>query len=304
MPDATPRVVHQYRNWTIDSTRWESFTPREGDVVIATPYKAGTTWMQLIVGSLVLGGNSIHDHLTQRPLSHFSPWIDLPVGKISDVIASLDTQDHRRFVKTHLPLDGVPYFPEVRYIVVSRDPRDVFMSLWNHHTNYTPQVIEAFSVPPAGTLPDFWRDWTTRGAFPWESEGYPYWSNLRHVQTWWDYRGLPNVLFVHFNHLLTRLSEAIERVASYLGIPLNPVRRDRIAEDVTFATIREKADSSFGGMKGMFVDGARTFFHKGTNGRWASALSGADLALYDQAAMREMTDECRAWLELAEYPEG
>jgi aryl sulfotransferase len=30
----------------------------------------------------------------------------------------LEAQEHRRFIKTHLPLDGLPYFPQVKYIRV------------------------------------------------------------------------------------------------------------------------------------------------------------------------------------------
>jgi aryl sulfotransferase len=43
--------------------------------------------------------------------------------------------------------------------------------------------------------------------------------------------------------------------------------------------------------------GAETFFYKGTNGRWREVLSEEELALYDEAATRVMTPECRYWLE-------
>ncbi|NQX94559.1 MAG: sulfotransferase domain-containing protein [Erythrobacter sp.] len=34
-------------------------------------------------------------------------------------------------MKTHTPLDGLPYYPEAKYLCVTRDPRDAFMSLPN-----------------------------------------------------------------------------------------------------------------------------------------------------------------------------
>ena len=284
------------------TTRWERFLPRDDDIVIATPYKSGTTWMQLIVGSLIFPDRSIHDVLSARPLSHITPWIDLPHPPLDGVIGALEAQAHRRFVKTHLPLDGLIYFPQLRYIVVHRDPRDVFMSLWNHHASYREGIIDAFSVPPAEDVHAFWRDWTTRGWFDWESEGYPYWSNLRHSQTWWDYRQLPNILFVHFNRLLEDLPGEIVRVASFVDIPIDAEDAVRIAHEVTFSTVREKADTSFRGTDGMFVGGAETFFFKGTNGRWRPVLSDSELELYEAAAERELTAECRAWLESAVYP--
>ncbi len=148
----------------------------------------------------------------------------------------------------------------------------------------------------------FWADWITRGYFPWESEGYPYWSNLRHTQTWWDYRHLPNILFVHFNHLLADLPAEIRRVASFLDIDVTDDSVARIAHETTFSTVRRKANTSIPGMEKGFKGGAQTFFHKGTNGRWRNALSSSELALYEDAAQRELTPACRRWLELGDAP--
>jgi len=40
-----------------------------------------------------------------------------------------------------------------------------------------------------------------------------------------------------------------------------------------------------------------SFFHKGTNGHWQDVLSAEELKLYDAAAERELTPDCRRWLE-------
>ena len=45
------------------------------------------------------------------------------------MIERLENQTHRRFIKTHLPLDGIVYHPQIKYIVVGRDPRDVVSRL-------------------------------------------------------------------------------------------------------------------------------------------------------------------------------
>lgn len=142
-----------------------------------------------------------------------SVWFEPRWVQIDESIAKLEAQQHRRVIKSHLPLDGLPYYPQVQYIVVGRDARDVFMSLWNHHANYAPGFLDFLNgLPdrvgdPMPAAPDniheFWRGWSTQGWFPWESEGYPYWGNLHHTRTWWAYRHLPNILFVHYNDLLT-----------------------------------------------------------------------------------------------------
>lgn len=40
-----------YTDAVTDSTRWAAFVPREGDIVVSTPPKSGTTWTQGILAS-------------------------------------------------------------------------------------------------------------------------------------------------------------------------------------------------------------------------------------------------------------
>src|SRR3954471_10373771 len=119
--------MKRYHDIASDSARWEGFRFRPGDIVISTPAKCGTTWMQRLC-SLVLGIEPTED----RPMSVISPWVDMLTRPLDDVLADLDAQRHRRFMKTHTPLDGLPFRDDVTYITVGRDPRDVALS-WSHH---------------------------------------------------------------------------------------------------------------------------------------------------------------------------
>ena len=128
----------------------------------------------------------------------------------------------------------------------------------------------------------------TGGWFEWESEGYPFWSNLRHVQTWWNFKHLPNILFVHFNDLLRDLEGEIQRVADYLDIQVAVNLPAAIANATTFKNVKQNAE---------LLNVPKTFFHKGTNGRWRDVLTKEDLRLYDAAVARELTPDCAHWLE-------
>jgi hypothetical protein len=46
--------VRRNEGLTVDTSRWERFPLRAGDVVVTTPSKCGTTWMQHIVGMMLL----------------------------------------------------------------------------------------------------------------------------------------------------------------------------------------------------------------------------------------------------------
>jgi aryl sulfotransferase len=65
------RQLTRCRHPVYDSARWEGFRFREGDIVISTPPKCGTTWMQTLCAMLVLDTIEF-----DRPLAEISPWLD------------------------------------------------------------------------------------------------------------------------------------------------------------------------------------------------------------------------------------
>ena len=296
-----PQPTHVYQNHLLDSTRWNLIEPRDGDIVVATPYKSGTTWMQNIVLHLIF------QDLQIRAIDDYSPWVDGRIRPLDDMLNLLNSQEHRCCMKCHLPLDGLRLYEQMQYIVVGRDPRDVFMSLWNHYRAYTSEVMAAMNETPGRVGPpmplcpndihEFWDQWITRGWFDWETEGYPHWSNLRHVQTWWDYRHLQNTLFVHFNDLLADLPGEIRRLADYLKISCSDDMVQSIAELTTFASMKRNAKQIGPDLDTRFKGGAKTFINKGTNGRWRSVLTSDELKMYDATVARELTPDCHTWIE-------
>jgi aryl sulfotransferase len=293
----------EYRNHTLDSTRWTGFVHRPGDINITTPYKSGTTWMQQIVASLVWWPQSL-----TVSLDEVSPWLDARFhGPIESILQDLEAQQHRRFLKSHLAADGLPLWEDVSYIVVGRDPRDVFMSLWNHYSGHTDRFFEFINDPgrpgdPFPRPPDdprtLWRQWATRGWFPWESDGWPYWSHSHHWAIWWEHRRRPNVMFVHYADLLEDLPGEINRVADFLGITVDGEAMPHLVQAATFESMkaearRHEAADEDGGW--MWRDGTATFFFRGTNGRWRSVTDG-NLVHYETGAAK-LDPSLRAWLE-------
>jgi aryl sulfotransferase len=301
MTNQAPTIKHIYQNHHLDTTRWDQFKPRSTDVVVATSYKTGTTWMQMILIHLVHHGGKI-------PLrGEVSPWVDMRLHPLDDVIETLEAQDYQRVIKTHLPLDGIPYHEEARYVVVCRDGRDVCMSLWNHYDNYTDEFLDALNNTPNrvgpkiaksdGDIHKFWHEWITQGWFDWDTEGFPFWSHLGHTQTWWDFKHLPNILFVHYNDLLKDLPGEISRIAQFCDIERSDDEIAAIADELTFDSMKRNADTIMPGISESFKGGGKTFLNKGTNGRWREVLNEEELAQYVDAVKRELTPDCAKWLE-------
>lgn len=301
-----PQVTRTYQFHSLDSTRWQQYQPRPDDIVISTSLKSGTTWMLEIVRQLIFLGQDVPER-SEVPVGQVSTWPDGPWSPVDKMLDKLEAQQHRRFMKTHLPLDGLPFFPQVKYIVVGRDARDVVMSMWNHYAGMTDgafkfhngilgRIGEPLPQPPQD-IHAFWHDWITRGCFDWVSEGYPFQPNLYHTQTWWNYRRLLNILFVHYNDLKADLIGELRRLAAFLAIPLANEDLPPLLQAVNLDTIREREARLNKSWSATFTEGAKTFFFKGTNGRWQDVLSAEELALYEQKAAQVLTPACRAWLE-------
>jgi aryl sulfotransferase len=301
MPPA-PERNRTYRNHHLDSTRWDSFTPRADDIVIATSYKAGTTWTQAIVANLLFPDQSL-----PAPVWELSPWLDYRVPPLDEVLETLAAQTHRRFIKTHLPLNGLRFFRQAKYIFVSRDGRDVFMSFWNHYTNYTdaffarindsPGRIGAPLPRPPADIHTCWEAWCTRGWFGWETDGWPFWSHLAVTQSWWQHRRQPNILVLHFADMKADTAASVRRIAGFIGIELSKARLENIVAAVSFKAMKQRGADYAPRGGATWKGGADTFLNKGTNGRWREVFSASELALYDAACDRALTPDCRAWLE-------
>jgi len=297
-----PRKEKVYQNHHIDSERWVAFEPRATDVCIASTMKTGTTWTQALVANLLFPNQKF-----PKKVSKLSPWIDDRSIPITSVLQEINTQSHRRFIKTHLPLYSLRFFPEIKYIYVGRDGRDVALSIWNHYLNYTDEVYKninnlpnlvgnKFPKPPR-RFKIFWRHWCTKGWFDWENDGYPFWSHLSGVQSWWDYRDLPNILFLHYADMKTDLFSCIKKVASFLEIEITSDEITNVQNSISFEAMRANADSYVpdGGIS--WKGGSKTFLNKGINGRWRDLLAEEELQLYEVATKKSLSFDCRYWLE-------
>ena len=293
----------EYRTWVVDSRRWQHYRPRHNDIVISTYPKCGTTWMQQIVSMLVFQSPE------PRPIMKLSPWIERRMVPIETVLAQMEEQTHRRFLKTHLPLDGLPFYDEVKYIHVARDGRDACMSLHNQVMGFTDQILVAYDaagledetigrpypIPLADPTQHFHR-WITEGAVPGHEDGTPAMSFFHFAHAWWQARHYPNVLLVHYNDLKSDLPAEMQRISDFLGIPVTPDLWPQLIQAAGFEAMRRDGDVLLGDMAKIFKGGSRGFFFRGSNERWRGKASDEDLALYDAKLDTMLSPDCARWI--------
>jgi aryl sulfotransferase len=297
-------VVQRYRSWLADSSRWDGFEFRADDIVISTPSKCGTTWMQMICALLIFGDTNL-----PRPLAELSPWLDIQTDTISSVFTSLAAQRHRRFIKSHTPLDGLPFDERVTYICVGRDPRDAAISSDYHLNNMNREVLmkaretavgsdDLPSLIPDGVPPRvedpverFWR-WVEDDAPP--REGLE--LLLHHLGTFWDRQQATNVVLIHYADLQADLEGEMRRLAGLLGIVISEDVWPGLVAEARFDRMRDRADEVAPGvtMDGLWHDTSR-FFNRGKSGQWRTFLGSKDLARYEARVRRLATPDLAAW---------
>ncbi len=295
-----PRRI--YQNFAIDNTKWQYVSLRDDDILICTPMKSGTTWMQMIVALLVFQRIPL-----PAPLDSLSPWVERRAMEPEVLSALIQPQTHRRFLKSHMPFDGLPDVRAQKKIFVARNPRDMALSLWNHNRSFRPEIVEKMNgfpgrvgppMPPTPeSFPVFFREWLTRGWFDWESDGFPLISVFRSVETWWRQRDDPRLLLVHFNDLVRDLAGEMRRIADFLDIAVPEERWPALVQAATFSDMKRNAATLVPFMGSLLAGGATAFIHEGTNGRWATLLDEDDRALYGRVVAQRLAPDVAAWLE-------
>jgi len=294
-----PVKRREFHNHHFDSTIWNDFRFRDDDIVIATYAKSGTTWVQQIVSQLLFDGAE------GLEVAEMSPWLDLRVPPKDVKLPVVEAQTHRRFIKTHLPVDALVYSPHARYIYIGRDGRDVVWSMHNHHFNANASWYEALNDTPGlvgppierptADLRQYFLDWLDR-------DGHPFWPFWENIRSWWEIRSLPNLLLLHFENLKRDMPGEIARVAAFLGIDVPADRWHAIVEHCGFDYMKSNAVRSVP-LGGAFWDGgAATFVHRGVNGRWRDVLTADDCRRYEETAATELGPDCARWLATGEMP--
>jgi len=286
-----------YRSADDDNMRWEGFPFRAGDIVISTRSKSGTTWVQMICALLVFQSPDL-----PAPLAELSPWLDWRGAARDDVVGRLEAQRHRRFVKTHTPLDGLPLDPRVTYVVVARHPLDLAVSLYHQSANLDRARVAELTGGPAPTAPASgrpsleawlrrWIDW--EGSPREQLDSLP--GVLHHLSDAWARRSEPNVVLVRYEDLSTDLAGEMRRLAERLGFDVPEARWPPLVAAAGFEAMRDRADELVPDRQGVLKD-RRGFFRRGTPGAGRALLGTEGVARYEARARALAPPDLLAWL--------
>ena len=298
-PAAGPERLYRYETATSDSARWDAYHPRDGDIIVTTAPKCGTTWTQMLCALLV------HGPQLPAPLSEISLEFDRVLLPVEELTARLDAQPWRRVIKTHTPLDGLPYFDNVAYVHCGRDPRDAFLSMMEHMQNASEAMMapvrQRIGLPDDFRFPTdpnaFFQVWMTAPIHAWTEDGFPTGSVFHAARAVWPHRGLPNLHLLHYRDLRLDFAGEARRLARFLGVEVAPEAWPALFEAAGFDQMKSRADEVAPGAQfGDWSDNA-AFFAAARLDAWRAGLSAENQALYAELAPLRAEPTLRAWLE-------
>jgi len=261
--------LRRYVNIGSDSTRWQLFGHRPGDVIVSTPPKSGTT-------------------LTQRLCS----------------LAIFQSPALPQLLKTHTPLDGIPHWDDVIYLTTARDPRDVFASWEGQLPNMDPEAtvaaietgvgieqVSEFLVPPLATVAERIEQWLETD----DLNAFSLARHLHHMEVSWQRRARPNVFLFHFDDLRGDQTGALATVAEALGSGLTGDQLAELAPAASFAAMKADAANLAPNTKGVFAEPDK-FFRSGTSGGWETLLDDAAVGRYWERCRTLASPELIDWV--------
>jgi aryl sulfotransferase len=276
------------------AARWADFPFRSGDIVISTWPKTGTTWVQMICALLIFQTTEL-----PAPLSELSPWPDLSKISRDEVHAQLAAQEHRRIIKTHLPLRDIPIDPRATYITVGRHPLDSALSFYHQNNN---KVLGAAddTLPrpeerphPSPSARDWLLQWIDTAPGP--HIHYHYLAEMiRHLSAAWTLRHEPNVVLVHYEDLSANLADEMRRIAARLDISVPETTWPDLVQAATFKHMQANPDRFI--TSGIAMKDNASFFRSGASGEGRALLTGAELARYHARVAQLAPQDLLAWL--------
>lgn len=201
---------------------------------------------------------------------------------------------HRRFIKTHTPLDGISYFPSCEYLLAYRGPKGACFSRRNHLLNMQnppdlPQLAADFN--------EGFRAWVEELFEPGAGGQRSLEAFIQHFCSFRNYQHLENFHFFHYSDVKTKLDAVVCRIAEKFGMKLAQNEVARNDKAVSFDGKKKNASAFSPGTGKQPFKSDEVFFSSGKNNQWQGILNETELDNYTRRLKERLPSNEIQWLE-------
>ncbi|KAG7596899.1 P-loop containing nucleoside triphosphate hydrolase [Arabidopsis suecica] len=265
-----------------------SFQPQETDIVVASFYKSGTTWLKALTFALVQRSkHSLEDHhhplLSHNP-HEIVPYLELDLylnsskPDLTKFLSSSSSSSSPRLFSTHMSLDALKLplkKSPCKVVYVCRNVKDVLVSLWcflnaNKGVEWgdfsqNEKIIRAENYSFKAIFESFCNGVTLHG---------PFWD---HAQSYWrgSLEDPKHFLFMRYEELKAEPRTQVKRLAEFLDCPFTKEEEDsgtvdKILELCSLSNLSSLEINKTGSLGGVDY---KTYFRKGQVGDWKSYMT-------------------------------
>ncbi|MFV2005274.1 MAG: sulfotransferase domain-containing protein, partial [Gammaproteobacteria bacterium] len=265
------------------------FKARPTDVLITTPPKAGTTWMQQILYQLRSGGDPDFSSIDE-----VVPWLEIQrEGKSwQQILQHFETLPEPRIFKTHCTAEQTPGIGIAKIILTSRDPRDCCVSFYHHLMNMTDEARSNKEIPRPTSFDEHVEQWLEFAAW------------YRNVKSWWPYYDHPKVLWLRYQDMKNDIESSIDQITAFLDWKISDEQKQKVLEYSSFDWMKthdEKFSNQGANDQGenktqVFKHGK--FIRQGKVGKYRELMSDEQEQRVLEKAKNMLEPECLRFLEL------
>ncbi|XP_073515301.1 sulfotransferase 2B1-like isoform X2 [Phyllobates terribilis] len=250
----------------------QEFEFREGDVVIVTYPKSGTTWMQEILTLIYSQGDPVI--ATSVPNWMRAPWLEHTYFK-----DTLKDGEGPRVITTHLPSNTLApalQKSKAKVIYILRNPKDVAVSFYYFHKM-------AKFLPDSGSFPEFLELFL---------EGKVYYGSwFDHVKGWYSEKNNLDIFYITYEDMKKDLRRSIKKLCGFLGCPMYSEEVDKVEQHCDFAVMSQNVMVNYTLIPREILDHEQSkFMRKGVVGDWKNHLTEEQNESFDKVYKEKMLD--------------
>ena len=242
---------------------------KDGDVLVSTLAKSGTTWMLYLSQLIRIKGDEekfpFHGTNTMTPWPSFVHKPGQTWHQIKDLMNSTILADGTplkslwdnegylfRVFKAHeSPVDPdfpfpnhvipIAQFPRVKFLAMVRDPVDILASFYPFAAAHSKEFREMWGgFPPVFQSTREMIDLCFKNGKDKEKMlGYQF---LLYIKNWYKHRGDKNVLLLHYNDAVHNLGDVVRQLAKFYEIDLTQEQINIITKKASFNEMKKMAD--------------------------------------------------------------